>query len=147
MTFIKLFFICTFKDPKLAKKINQFDGKSKKKLNSADFVEFVFSKSGIYYMIHCLQREEVIFQPGKIISVVTKRGILPENFRTVAAPVLSYIFLQNGPIYFRFLSSQISQFEDTPLHNNFILLSHTGINDEKENQRIEVGPAYAGGGG
>ena len=47
MTFLELFPICTFKDQKLANKIYQFGRKSKKKLNSTEFMEFIFSKSGL----------------------------------------------------------------------------------------------------
>ena len=46
MTFLKLFLICTFKDPKLVEKWTNFTENPKKKLNSAEFMEFVISKSG-----------------------------------------------------------------------------------------------------
>ena len=46
MTFKKLFLICTFKDPKFGGKMYKFGVKSKRKLNSKEFMEFVFSKSG-----------------------------------------------------------------------------------------------------
>ena len=46
MRFFKLFLICPFKERNLAKKKDKFGGKSVKKLNSAEFMEFVFSKSG-----------------------------------------------------------------------------------------------------
>ena len=42
--FLKLFLICTFKDPNLAENLN-LGGKSFKNLNSTEFMEFVFSKS------------------------------------------------------------------------------------------------------
>ena len=45
MTSLELFLICMFKDPKVAKKMDQFGGKSNKKLNTVAFMEFVFSKS------------------------------------------------------------------------------------------------------
>ena len=36
-------------NPNLAKKIYKFGGKSKKKLNSAEFMEFVFFKSNVWW--------------------------------------------------------------------------------------------------
>ena len=45
MTFLELFLVCTFKDPKLAEKSTNLAENQKKKLNSAEFMEFVFSKS------------------------------------------------------------------------------------------------------
>ena len=42
MTFLKLFLICMFKEPNLAEKKYKFGGKSFKKLNSAEFMEFFF---------------------------------------------------------------------------------------------------------
>ena len=45
MTFLKLFLICTFKDPNLADKFIDLAENLKKKLNSTQFMEFVFSKS------------------------------------------------------------------------------------------------------
>ena len=53
MTFLKLFLICTSKEPKLAEKKDKFGGKSFKKLNSAEFMEFVFSKSGSTASLWC----------------------------------------------------------------------------------------------
>ena len=44
---LKLFLICTFKDKKFGGKNNQFGRKSKKQLNSTEFMEFVFSKSAV----------------------------------------------------------------------------------------------------
>ena len=43
MTVLKLFLVCTFKDPKLAEKWTILAGE--KKLNSVESMEFVFSKS------------------------------------------------------------------------------------------------------
>ena len=50
ITFLKLFLLCTFKDPNLAE-IN-------KKFNSAEFMEFVFSKSGkgLYLTVYSSSR-------------------------------------------------------------------------------------------
>ena len=46
-TYLKYFLICMFKNPNLADiLINLADKKREKKLNSAEFMEFVFSKSG-----------------------------------------------------------------------------------------------------
>ena len=45
MTFLKLFLICTFIDPNLAEKITNLAENLKKKLNSMEFMEFVFSRS------------------------------------------------------------------------------------------------------
>ena len=45
MTFWKLVLTCMSKKPNLAE-IYKFGGKSFKKLNSLEFIEFVFSKSG-----------------------------------------------------------------------------------------------------
>ena len=44
MKLLKLFFICTFKDPNLTDKFKNL-AENKKKLNSTEFMEFVFSKS------------------------------------------------------------------------------------------------------
>ena len=43
--FLKLFLICTFKDPNLAGNLTNLSENLFKKLNSAEFMEFVFSKS------------------------------------------------------------------------------------------------------
>ena len=46
ITFLKLFLICTFKDPNLAEKFKKKMAENLfKKLNSTEFMEFVFSKS------------------------------------------------------------------------------------------------------
>ena len=45
MTFLDLFLICTFKDPKLAEKWTNLAENPKKKVNSAEFMEFAFSSS------------------------------------------------------------------------------------------------------
>ena len=45
MTFMKSFLICTFKDPKFAEKWSNLAENQKKKFNSVEFMEFVFSKS------------------------------------------------------------------------------------------------------
>ena len=47
ITLLKLFLICTFKKPNLADIFFKFAIKSYKMLNSAEFMEFVFSKSGL----------------------------------------------------------------------------------------------------
>ena len=46
ITFLKLFQICMFKNPNLADIFTNFAEKREKKLNSAEFMEFVFFKSG-----------------------------------------------------------------------------------------------------
>ena len=53
ITFLKLFLIRLFKDPKLAEKWTNLAEKKKKILNSAEFMELVFSKSGSTF-ISCL---------------------------------------------------------------------------------------------
>ena len=40
--FLKLFLICTFKDPNLAEKLTNLAENLFKKLNSTEFMEFVF---------------------------------------------------------------------------------------------------------
>ena len=47
MTILKSFLICTFKDTNLAKKLSNLAENQKKKLNSTEFMEFVFFKSGL----------------------------------------------------------------------------------------------------
>ena len=44
-TFLKLFLICTFKDPNLAEKLTNSTENLFKKLNFTEFMEFVFSRS------------------------------------------------------------------------------------------------------
>ena len=48
MTVLELFLICTFKDPKLAEKWTNLAENPIKKLNSAEFMEFVFTKSALW---------------------------------------------------------------------------------------------------
>ena len=43
---LKVFFYLHVQGSKIGRKMDQFGGKSKNKLNFAEFVEFVFSKSG-----------------------------------------------------------------------------------------------------
>ena len=45
MVFSKIFTICTCKDPNLAEKFTNFMENEGEKLNSIEFVEFVYSKS------------------------------------------------------------------------------------------------------
>ena len=53
MTFLELFLICTFEEPKLAEKLTNL-AENPKKNNSAEFMEFVFSKSeGLLYKQCC----------------------------------------------------------------------------------------------
>ena len=47
MTFLKLFLICSFKESNLAGKRTNLAQIPVKKLNSMEFMEFVFSKSDI----------------------------------------------------------------------------------------------------
>ena len=47
LTFLKLFLICSFKESNLAGKRTNLAEISVKKLNSMEFMEFVFSKSDI----------------------------------------------------------------------------------------------------
>ena len=44
MTILKIFLNCTFKDPNLAEKLTNLEETLKTKLNSPEFMEFVFSK-------------------------------------------------------------------------------------------------------
>ena len=46
MTFLNLFLVCTFKDPQLAEKLTKF-AVNPKKMNFAEFMEFVFCNSGL----------------------------------------------------------------------------------------------------
>ena len=46
MTFLELFLICTFKDPKLAEKWTNLAENPIKKLNSAKFMDFIFPSLG-----------------------------------------------------------------------------------------------------
>ena len=47
MTFLKLFLICTCKDPNLAEKLTHFAENLIKKLNFTEFMEFVFSRPAL----------------------------------------------------------------------------------------------------
>ena len=47
MIFLKLFLICTFEDPIMTENWTNLADNPKKKLNAAEFMEFVFSKSKI----------------------------------------------------------------------------------------------------
>ena len=54
MTFLELFLICTLEEPKLAEKLTYLVENPKKKINSAEFMEFVFSKAeGLLYKQCC----------------------------------------------------------------------------------------------
>ena len=48
MTFLKLFIICPFKEPNVEEKKGQIRGNFFFKLNSAEVMEFVFSRSDLY---------------------------------------------------------------------------------------------------
>ena len=45
MTILELFLVCSFKDPKLAEKWTNLEENPDKKINSTEFIKFVFSKS------------------------------------------------------------------------------------------------------
>ena len=57
---VKVFLICTFKDPNLAENFTNW-GKIFFKLNSAEFMEFFFSKSGFSLSIFKKKTEKKKF--------------------------------------------------------------------------------------